>query len=548
MNYMKQIAKYLSFVLLVFMLSVAGCKKENYNNIATCLKLSADTLAVHGDEEVTLTIRNDGSDTWDYRFHSAYSDIYCNDYPGDLEPGEEGTFRFSCQRDRGDVEVHRYELIITSNLGYVVIHFISIPENIENQCYVNKKIYFPNGASSFKFPIDNCGSTAITYSITSSSGKVELPLPSGRILPYGRAEIEVKVNDLSFWQGNNSAELYVNSGNVIDTVRVFMEKKIMIDGNVTDAAYSGSLDKLVYLTDKSTLVIFDPITKTHDVIRLTRSGYPLALSPDGTKALVGYGNGVALIDLQNQYVITEVEWDVQYPIESIALGSDDWAYLGCEDGLYCADLNSFNLELSPTIWTTSKLFIHPSGNYLYDMMHSRIYKYAVHDGEMNFMQHFELDDYDEYMLGFSKEGDKLFTSNGSIYQVSDHPEDNLELIGKAEIGFDEEDYALYHSYELSCMNYNDLNHMLYMVEYFDDYYYYHQYPCVYVSNLDDLQPVENIYTEPSLTVDASGLVSMTWDWKPAYAFVSADGSTIYLLSVRYFDLPIEEWALEIIPL
>lgn len=547
---MKQIAKYLSFALLVFVLSVAGCKKENYNNIATCLILSADTLTVHGDEEVTLTVRNDGWDTWEYRFHSAYSDIYCNDSPGDLEPGEEGTFRFSCQRDRDDVEVHRYELIITSNLGYVVIHFLSLPENIENQLCVNKKIYFPNGVSNFKFPIDNCGSTAITYSITSSSGKVELPLPSGRILPYGRAEIEVKVNDLSFWQGNNSAELYVNSGNVIDTVRVFMEKKQMIEGYDFQATYSLSANRLVLISNESKLLVYNTVSQSFNTIKLSSFPLSFSVSPDGKHALIKANDKFIYVNLDDLYVIDEfiLNGIDPYEVQGMALISDGWLYFCYEDYMYSMDLNDAYHKVVSLNLRASSLLLHPSGDYLYSDYYSTIKKFAIHDGEAELLSNFNLFDSFDNILSFSKEGDKLFTSNGTIYQVSDYPEDNLELIGKAEIGFDEEDYALYHSYELSCVNYNDLNHRLYMVEYYDYYYYKHQYPCVYVSNMDDLQPVENIYIEPSLTMAASGLVSMTWDRKPAYAFVSADGSTMYMLSVRYFDLPIEEWALEIIPL
>lgn len=549
---MKHIVRYSVAVVafIVVVLSIASCKKDNnYNYKATCISFSMDTLVLFGGEEVTVTVQNNGKDTWIATLDNHIKEVYFTEYPTDLEPGEQCTFSVVCYRTYGDMEVHRDKLVFTSSLGYVELPYVSFPYRVENPCFVSKKLYFPQGVSNFKFPIDNSGSTSISYSITSSSGKAELSSSSGRIQRYGRAEIDVKVNDPSYWQGNNSVELYVTSGNHVDTICVAMEKKQILEGEDLKAAYSRTADRLVILSESS-LMVYNTTNRTFDVIKLPSYPYNFTLSPDGSKAIVRCENGFAYVNLDNLYIIDEFEFDGinSYDIYYLILMSDGWAYLWYDGNLYNSDLNDDSHKTNLVAEYLDPSLLHPSGNYLYSFGYGFTNKYAFHHDELEFIEEFELENNEDYILDFSPQGDKLFTYFGSAYQVSDMPNDNLEIIGKIEVGFDEEDYPSQYLHSFSCVSYNEVNHRLYMVENTQGEQK-HKFPCVYVSNLDDLQPVENIYTEPILSMDASGLVSMKWNYVPMYAFVNAEGNTLYVVSAKNFLYGFEiQWIFESIAL
>lgn len=546
MKHVNKIFRIALSLLFVALLN-ASCKKDNstINEEATCLSLSTDVLVFHGEEELNLTIQNNGSEQWKWKVSSDLTNLHIDYSSDELAPGETETFRIFYNRNRSDIEVHRKNLVLTSNLGYVVINLISFPENVENQCYVNKQIYFPQGVDSFKFPIDNSGSTSISYSISSSSGQVELPSASGTIQPYGRAEVVVNVKNPELWQGNNSVELHVNYGSVVDMVRLSMEKKHILDGHDFCAAYSKTANRLVLVSDDDKLLVYNSENHSFDVLKVS-SYYPfeITLSIDGSRALVKTENSFVYVNLEDLYVIDEFRFVGvdHWNVENVVLGQNGWAYFIFDDYLYCSDLNSANHEVVSTGENVSNLTMHPSGNYMYSLQNSMVIQYACHDGEVELLNRFEFigDYYSSDILYFSQQGDKIFAKNGTVYQFADGLENNLVFLGQVEFDAEEDDYQ---PYRYECVDYNESNHSLYLVE---EDAYNRRYPHVYVSSLDDFQPAGSIFPEPLITMDGSGMVSTQWDMIPKYVFVNAEGSKLYMIS--YHDYDFAPWTLEIIDL
>jgi hypothetical protein len=140
---------------------------------------------------------------------------------------------------------------------------------------------------------------------------------------------------------------------------------------VVDAEYSRALDTLVAIADApSALLLFDVEADTLYALQLPVTGACVSVSPDGTRAAIGYLGGVILVDLVARAILET------YPLQSegqaldvfdVVLAGNGYAYISPRPqswtSLFALELGDGELHPSTghQLYGGSRLDLHPDG-------------------------------------------------------------------------------------------------------------------------------------------------------------------------------------------
>lgn len=144
---------------------------------------------------------------------------------------------------------------------------------------------------------------------------------------------------------------------------------------VVDAEYSRALDTLVAIADvPSALLLFDVGADTLYTLPLPVTGACISVSPDGTRAAIGYLGGVILVDLVARSILQT------YPVQSagqpldvfdVVLAGNGYAYIAPQSqtwtSLFALELGDGELHPSTgmPLFGGARLDLHPDGEALF---------------------------------------------------------------------------------------------------------------------------------------------------------------------------------------
>lgn len=236
---------------------------------------------------------------------------------------------------------------------------------------------------------------------------------------------------------------------------------IPLEFNVVDAEYSFALDKIVIVSSNpNSLHVFDPVTQIDIALDLSYVPTTVSVGPDGKFAAVGHNEHISYVDLQNVEVIKIL--DISTNVNDVALGHG-WVYASpFYDGDYTA-LRAVNIarnEEIQCIKTSSQGIpqdiggvylvrgnsiykLHPDGQRLYILARSHSFY------EAEFIQRWEIIEgiayYDHESSSYvvndtktggniwlSKNGERIFTSQGQVFNTSVNHDEDITYISNLE--------------------------------------------------------------------------------------------------------------------
>jgi hypothetical protein len=222
-----------------------------------------------------------------------------------------------------------------------------------------------------------------------------------------------------------------------------------IEFGVVDAEYSRQLEMLVMVSDvPSALVLFDVEEDTLYAVPLATSGVCVSISPDGTRAAVGYLGGVVLVDLVGRTVLRTyplTEAGAPLDVFDVVLAGNGYAYLSPRrqtwTSLFALELSDGELHPSTgmQLYGGARIDLHPGGAAVYSadngISPSDIQRWNIAGGPAVF-------DHDSPYHGthgacgyvaVTEDGGRMISGCGAVYAASDDPARDLLYRGALEM-------------------------------------------------------------------------------------------------------------------
>lgn len=429
-------------LLSVFLLF--SCKKEAIipepePPAKVLLRASADTLTFFNNETKSLFL-------WsaDYWTGFKYSVISQPDW-------------ISITPSTGFVVKEKYEIKLTTNLninspisreGKVVIYTDYGSKEIFIKGIIKENVIFDLPDSLFidffesgkKFKIKNRGNIQFNYSTHPSNDYITVTPSAGYLAVDDEAEITIKVNSEKLSNGKYNSFLFFDFNNVKDTVKVSIENNNNVVTNLmaeelVDAEYCKSKDILAYVTISPRMLVVNYTNKlSFDKFVLSDNPLCVSISPDGTKAVVGFDGYISTFDL------TQHKFLKSYPVTcratDVIVAPSQIAYIFTDEQLYSPrSINTNDLlatekiHSNVSIWGDKYFRFHPSGNYIYGIQ-SILKKYEIQPDSIKYIG--DAPNWNEYNFGrnfwISEEGKYIFTGAKGVFKSSnDRVEDMIYL-------------------------------------------------------------------------------------------------------------------------
>ena len=546
----------LGSVAAIVVLIMAGCEKEKKVWMEPELILSADTLVFNGVETKSLFVSSKPASEGEFQVVS-YPD-WVVVYP------EAGTFN-------NDVE----EIAVASLLegrepglytGTMEIMSTSGSESVylkgfvgENLLYtVPETLHFTAFDHSQTLEIVNGGNVGFSFEAAVSNDKLSLSHESGSVGLDEKGSITVLLNQDKLSSGTHQSEIYLTVNEKVDTIAVsidfFKEEKMMVPSVVVDAEYSKSTDKLVYVTSDLKLNIYDPLTRETDHINLAFIPTCVAVSLDGTKAVVGHDAQVSYVNLHTGEVIST--HNVSCKAIDIVLASNGWTYVFPEQDQHTT-VRCINVEDAQpveshhtgySIYAGTKAKLHPSGKFMYaadnGLIPSDLEKFDIQNGTAAYLYDSPYHgDYDvRGNLWMSQDGNRIFTRSGNVFKASEIQEYDMLYNGK--IRFAEDDNSYYSSTQVVGLDHSEAQNNLYIIAGNQGWESVNQ-PFLYVYNSYNLTFRYQIALEQYMVSDNSGGGAF-YAAEPHFVFSNASGKEVYVFTRALGSGLLNEWALQTI--
>ena len=204
---------------------------------------------------------------------------------------------------------------------------------------------------------------------------------------------------------------------------------------VVDAAYHRDSDTMVLLGDDERLHIYDVSTRETRSIDLVGTGFKVALSPAGDKAVVGHDGYVSAVDLSIPSVAEVIPMRTR-PSDMILPGNG-YLYVFSDIRNYghpaVVDLDA-GVEvfgMMDGLSSGSRAALHPSGDVVYavapHVSPTDLHRFNIESGEMTYgydsIYHGNYEPCDN--LWFSEDGNRIFTSCGNVFYATDSQSTDL---------------------------------------------------------------------------------------------------------------------------
>ena len=227
------------------------------------------------------------------------------------------------------------------------------------------------------------------------------------------------------------------------TVNVVEENSPLIyriEGDITDAEYSKSLDSLVYLLeDQSILRIVNFSDFSETDIKLERKGLRVGISPDGLFAAVSHPGLVTLVNLDSKSVIDTQEYSADWG--DIALDKNNRAHLIPNRDQF---VNFLSFDFAANSVTgfifsaraNTQIRMHPNGNWIYaanvGVSPSGFEKWDVSTTPTIYTG--RAPDHGTYPINgdiwISEDGDQLMVASAHFFHSSDDPSVDMTFLDK----------------------------------------------------------------------------------------------------------------------
>ena len=416
--------------------------------------------------------------------------------------------------------------------------------------FLSDTLFFVRQDDEETLAISNYGNVTLHYSITSSSGFVQLSSTEGEVGMGETAEVLVTIDRENLLTVDRP-ELYVTINDAVHTVTLMAEKKAFLEKDVTDAEYSKATDLLVYTASDNTLNIYHPDTKETDVVPLFYPPLCVSISPDGTKAVVGHDAYATYVDLETKAIINTN--DVPCKPSDIVLANSGWTYVFPSSGyrIFCLDMNLPNAPVSEhtgnSIYHNTKAKIHPSGKYIYGadngLSPADIEKYDIQNGTAAYL--YDSPYHGDYALGgdlwLSEDGNKIYTKAGTAVKTSESQSFDMIYNGRMML----ENSSTYLS--IVWLDQLESNHELFLLSRYTNWDNEKNRPYVYVHNSENLLFEQKIRLEDYLVPKYGGGVTI-YAASPYFVFANSNGQELYVITQAIGSGLLYEWAIQTIQL
>jgi hypothetical protein len=249
---------------------------------------------------------------------------------------------------------------------------------------------------------------------TYNSEAVSFTCDRDKLLPgLNTATILLKSNDA----GKTSTSILVTARTAANNDNIYA-----IEGSIIDASFNKSTNILYYATSQpNKLVLYDVTNKNilHE-IPLSKAPTCLTVSEDYTKALVGHGGRISVINLSNQTVTNTYE--VQGVLSDIEFAANNWCayteggnYNIQHTNIYWVDLSTGSVTNGSGVYEDCFLRKVPNQDYIIGSeleVSSGLYVYDINNKT-------EKADIFESFNQFWFAEDYIISSNGNVWRISD---------------------------------------------------------------------------------------------------------------------------------
>lgn len=193
-----------------------------------------------------------------------------------------------------------------------------------------------------------------------------------------------------------------------------------LEGNITDVAFDKNTNTLYYVTSTPNKLIAYDVTKQTVLyeVQLNKAPTCLSVSEDNTKAAIGHGGQISVVNLENK---SKTSFEVNGTLYDIAWGIDDWLCYTIADyrklcWVNASDLTTYespdsNLYSDDIIkkipgqpyFVATRRHLSPSGFFVFSASTKNLKSYA----------HIDLGNF-----WFSQDGQYIFNLNGYVYRTS----------------------------------------------------------------------------------------------------------------------------------
>lgn len=228
------------------------------------------------------------------------------------------------------------------------------------------------------------------------------------------------------------------SKTIVVKVETFKEDKIILNGNVIDAEYDNSHNKLYYITSNPAAIVqFDPNTKLSSSTSLNNIPLCLSLSNSGNYAVVGNDGNATFLNLQTMSVISNFNTGVR--AADIMLKDSSYAYVLPKNGQHvrmsCINLQNNYFQSShigSTIYQNARGKLHPTQQAIYtvanDVSPIDLDKFNISGGTASYL--YDSPYHGTYNFGgdlwFSTNGSRIFTRGKAV--VSASTSSNIDMV------------------------------------------------------------------------------------------------------------------------
>lgn len=525
----------------------SSCFKGETIIIIPKLKFSATTLSFNDNETKSLYITLEHASVSEYQITESPSWLSITPTNGMLT-GNLHEVIISSKLEDFPEGIYQGNIVFFSNLGIDSIKvsgtagkklFLILPDTLDMPLWENER----------SLKIKNNTDTPIIYSTSISNNYLTVEPDSGSFSQGVETEILIKVNREHLQHGLNFSNIIFDLNGLKDTIKVqinhVVQLKKLLNSDIIDAAYHKQMNQLIWVSSEPRSAnLYDTAQDFYYSIPLQYTPSCVAISLDGTKAVVGHDAYISYIDLINQVVIKTITVPV-YAFDIILSGSQ--VVIVPKDGqstrLICVNLENDEVKehTGELVRNKSKMILHPSGNFAYlcdaEVSPVDIRKIDLRTFPARYM--YDSPYHGTHPIGaqiwVSGTGDKLYTEFGTTFRATTNQATDMIYAGKLNIGDFNKIQCLDHSMERNELfliitapqwTTNAAN----SVDIFDDNNY------AFKSSLN---------LEEYLGRDASGELRIHSP-TPLFVFSNSQGSKIFVLMKDGNDPFDAKWALQTI--
>lgn len=526
--------------LIIVAFAFVSCHKSvaiDDSTVEKHLFFSDDTIVFDGNETKILKVWADkpfyGVDVWgkpDWIAICFDDSIYM------VEANEVISMSVSSNMEGMPLQECHGTIVFNSDIGSASVVVVGMPDE-QLRYELPDSVYFPSPVDETSIVLKNTGNVPFHYEVNTLPG-VSVNPARGDCQVEEIRELLVSVDRDALPSNQSSFEMEIRLNDVAQTVVLEVERKQYLTVDVVDAEYSKATDELVYVASDATLNVYCPDTKKTDVIELFYKPTCVSVSPDGTKALVGYDAHVSYVDLVSRQVLTTN--DVCYWVHDAVVTSQGMAYVVPKNEqfayLHCMDVTVDNSEdcLGCRINAGLRIKLDVSEDFIYGAdngIHpSSIEKYDIRNIVPQSM--FCVEGEPRGDLWMSESGDRIFSKGRTVYGASNQ---NLEIIGK--IPVEGANYAT----ECYWIEHLERTKSLYLVAKLN--YSGENEPFVFVHDSDGLQLKDKIRLEKYMSLNATNDVTYQ-EAEPHFVFANTNGEEVYVLTNAVNSDMSHSWAIQ----